>query len=234
MTSPTGVTFGQATNVVIDANGMSVAPQRPYTLLESWERAFVAEWESVEAMGASIQASPPPGGLPDGAPNPNSVFREEGTGKLCRYVVDPDVARDKFVQQTDDGHEEVRERTAFRLQYVALSLAAAREATDRRNVDRGDPETDFWCGYTWIRGGYSPERWAPVAVQMQTQGKPSLVFDQPASPSDVARLRHEISRLDRTTAPMPIEAAAPQKRPRKAIATPSDTTAAGAQAPAED
>jgi hypothetical protein len=114
----------------------------------------------------------------------------------------------------------------MRKQYVALSLEAARLATDKRDPEKGDPETDFWCGYTWIRGGYSPELVAPVAVQMATQHAPVLTFDQPASPTDVARIRHEVSRIDRVNPTLPIETSKPA-RPRKAKPAP-DTQNDGA------
>lgn len=227
MTSPSGYSVGHAPSIVFDASGAAIQPKHAYISYERWERAFRREWGSIDEMAASLkEMAPPAEGLPDGAPSGNTVFRDE-RGTYFRYIVDPEFKREPFVS----GSDEVRERVQFKRQNVALSLTDAQERTDKRRPD--EPETDFWCGYTWIRGGYSPERTAPVVAQIDAiaNGGAPLVFDQPASPSDVARLRHEVSRLDRTTPTLPVEAP-PVKRGRKATTT--DNTTGGEIPPVED
>lgn len=210
--------MGSVGGIVFDANGVAVPPQLPYTSLEAWSSAFSREWASIEAMAASLATAPRAEGLPDQAPSPNTVYQDE-RGQLYRFVIDPDVTRRPFVQD-DMVHESVQ----MRKQYVALSLDAARAATDNRNAEAGEPETDFWCGFTWLRGGYSPERWAPVEVQRSAVhgGGPALVFTQPASPTDAARIRHEVANMDRRAPTLPIETAPKAKRGRPA--KPTDDT----------
>lgn len=215
--------------IVLDSQGVAVVPQAPYRLLDEWKAAYRPAWGTLEELDASLRTAPPPQGLPENAPNPNAVIAKNG--RLVRYVVDPDYFREPFVQRSDDGAEEVRERTKFIERYVALSLEGARTATDTRRED--EPGTDFWCGFTWIRDGVSPERWAPSETQargLSTAG-PSLIFDQPASPTAAARIRHEVANMDRRAATLPVETTAP-KRGRKAAPMPTDS--AGETPPAED
>jgi hypothetical protein len=239
VSSPTGATFGQQHGIVFDSQGVAQPPQRPYPIIEQYQRMYRTGWASLDELNASLQTAPPAGGLPDGAPSPNAVFLEDGM--LVRYVIDPDVKREPFVQ---DGA--VNERIQFRRQYVALTLEGARAATDKRNIDEGEPETDFWCGYTWIRGGYSAERTFPVMVQARQEGRrgSELVFNAPMSPTDAARIRHEVAHMDRTSPTLPVEtsqasgmarpSSEPKRgRPPKAATSTPDTTA-GETPPAED
>lgn len=231
MSSPTGQAFGNTHGIVFDSNGVAIPPKQGWSLLDGWERSYRAAWGSLDELNASLASAPEPKGLPEGAPSPNAVYLEGGA--LIRYVVDPDVKREPFVSRGTgpDGEDEVRERLQFRKQYVALTLEGARLATDKRK--EGEPETDFWCGYTWIRGGYSPERTAPVEVQIANLGTgPQLVFDQPASPTEAARIRHEVAAMDRRAPTLPIEPAAAQKRRGRPPKATDDT--AGATSPAED
>lgn len=200
--------------VVLDSSGVVVPPQLPWATPRQWPEMFREEWGSIEELSASLAAmAPKPAGLPDGAPSPNDVYRDDRTGLLYRHVIDPEFRREPFVQRNDDGSGEVRERLQFAKRFVALSMQKARDATDRRNAEAGEPETDFWCGYTWLRGGYSPERTGPVEAQMMAMrsGGAPLVFDQPASPSDAARLRHEVANLDRRSPTLPVESVSPKR-----------------------
>jgi hypothetical protein len=213
--------------LVLDSQGVAIPPRRPYDSIESYERLYRTDWASVDELKASLASAPPAEGLPDQAPDPNDVFLYEG--RLVRYVVDPAEQR-RFVVRNGA----VEEDTAFKRQAVALSLAGARSETDAGR------ETDFWCGFSWVRGGYSLERTFPVMVQVAAIGAGDrMVFTQPASPSDTARLRHELARVDRQTPPMPVETGAPAPKGKRgkqtspAAALP-DTSGAFDVPPTED
>lgn len=209
-----------AAGVVFDNQGVAIPPKASYPIIEQWARAYVTAWSSLEDMSNSLNAMAPTSkGLPEGAPSPNAVYAEGGM--LYRYIVDPDFQRVPFV-----NGDAVEERMQFRRQPVALTLDGARRETDQGR------ETDFWCGFTWIRGGYSPERTSPVEVQAEAerQGGQKLVFSQPMSPTDEARIRHEVARMDRQAPTLAVEPAAQKRRGRKS----SDDTAGGDLPPAED
>lgn len=183
-----------APGIVFDSQGVVVQPKLGYSMLDEVRRVYRTAWASLDDMNASIAANAPvPNGLPDGFPNPNHVFLADGL--LVRYVVDPDVERQYLVV---DDH--VEETIQARRQLVALTLEGARKETDAGR------ETDFWCGYTWIRGGYSPERTIPVMVQAAAAAKDAeaLTFRQPVSPTDAARVRHEVAAMDRKQPTLPV------------------------------
>lgn len=187
--------------LVIDAHGVAVPPRRPFLLLDEMLRKVKANgvWESREDMVASIEANAPkPDGLPQGSPNPNDVYSENGV--LYRFIVDPDFAREMVVRG-----DSVKERIQFKRRPVALSLVQARRMTDSSTAEE-DRTTDWWNGFTWMRGGYSPERDFTVIAQAASisVGSKPLVFEADANPSDVARLRHEMSRIDRNRPALPV------------------------------
>lgn len=220
-----GQAIGTVASPVFDSGGFMVAPKPSYGSIEQWGKEFRPFWESVDQMAASIQANAPePTGLPLGAPSPNTVYKDE-RGRLYRHVVDPNFTREPFVARADDGTEEVHERMQFTKNWVALSLKDARDATDRTKT--GEPPTDFWCGFTWLRGGYSQERYEYTELQklaVEFDSRP-LVFDQTASPTDAARIRHEVANMDRRNPTLPIETSATRRRGRPPKTAPSDDTA---------
>jgi hypothetical protein len=149
--NPSGQAIGAVASPVFDGSGFAILPKPSYASIEQWGREFRPVWNSIDEMAASIQANAPePTGLPPGAPNPNTVYRDD-RGRYYRHVVDPNFTREPFVARDDDGADEVHERMQFVKNWVALSLREARDATDR--IKSGEPVTDFWCGFTWLRGG---------------------------------------------------------------------------------
>lgn len=185
--------------LVMDAHGMAIPPKRPFVILEDYLRKVRASWPSKSEMAASIEANAPtPRGLPEGSPNPNDVY--EANGVLYRHIVDPEFLREMVVR---DG--KVREQIQFKKRPIALTMSEARRMTDTSTFE-DDHSTDFWNGFTWLRGGYSPERDFPSMVKaaMISVGDEPLIFEVDASPTDVAHLRHEMARLDRNSQIMPI------------------------------
>lgn len=181
-------------NINVDTH-IGQAPQRPYALLEDRMAQVTLGHRDLASLKAALAGVPRPESLPDGAPDPNEVVEEDG--RLVRYVVSQ-AARDAFVR---DGT--VYERVQFEPRGVALSQEAARVASQE-----GAP-TDYFNGFTWLRDGYKPEAdFAVMAQQANAGAKRDLVFDVEAAPTDVARIRHDIQRLDNARAPMPVEPSA--------------------------
>lgn len=176
-------------NINIDTH-VGQAPQRPYALLEDQMARVVGGYRTVDDLRAALEGQPEPPGLPDGAPNPNEIIDEGGS--LSRYVISQD-ARDFSVR---DG--QLMENITFERRAVALSMEGARTASQH-----GTP-TDYWNGFTWLRDGWKPERdfQTMVAGQAATGRK---VISVPAAPTDVARVRHDINRLDMARPPAPVE-----------------------------
>lgn len=188
-----------ARNINIDTH-IGQAPQRPYALLEDHMASIVDGYRDLGALKRALAGQDRPDSLPDGAPDPNEV-KDEG-GDLVRYVVGAGF-RDQLVR---DGR--VVERVTFEKRYVSLTMTGARAA------DSPERPTDYWNGFTWLRGGYKPERDFAVMMQIATgvNNKP-LVFDMPASSTDVAVLHHEMRRADAARPSLPVEA--PKRSTRK-------------------
>jgi hypothetical protein len=187
-----------ARNINIDTH-IGQAPQRPYALLEDHMAAIVDGYRDLGALERALAGQDRPDSLPDGAPHPNEV-KEEG-GDLVRYVVGPGF-RDQLVR---DGR--VVERVTFEKRYVSLTMAGARAA------DSPERPTDYWNGFTWLRGGFKPERDFPVMAHQANQpGAQDLVFEIEADPSNAAVLRHQIAAMDRGTPPLPVAHTRPASR----------------------
>jgi hypothetical protein len=186
-------------NINLDTH-VGNAPQRPYALLEDQMAQITSGYRDLGALQAALAGAPEPGGLPEGAPNPNDVV-EDG-GDLVRYVPSQDT-REHFIV-----NGEVRERIRFEKRYVSLTMQGARAA------DSPDRPTDYWNGFTWLRGGFKPERDFAVMTQMATgENNQPLVFDMPASSTDVAVLHHEMRRADAARPSLPVET--PKRSARK-------------------
>jgi hypothetical protein len=185
-------------NINLDTH-VGDAPQRPYALLEDQMAQITSGYRDLGALRAALAGAPEPSGLPDGAPNPNDV--EEDGGDLVRYVPSQDT-RDHFIV-----NGEIRQRIRFEKRYVALTMAGARAA------DSPARPTDYWNGFTWLRGGYKPERDFAVMMQIAAgvNNKP-LVFDMPASSTDVAVLHHEMRRADAARPSLPVETPAARSK----------------------
>ena len=180
-------------NINVDTH-IGQAPQRPYALLEDHLAAVrPAGYRTVEDLKAALATMPAPSGLPEGAPNPNDVV-EDRNGDLVRYVVSGDT-QDQFIR---DG--EIRQRIRFVPRYVSLTLEGARAA------DSPERPTDYFNGFTWLRGGFKPERDFTTVMQQSTaeDGTP-LVFDIAASATDVAVLHHEMRRAEAGRPSLPVE-----------------------------
>jgi hypothetical protein len=189
-------------NINIDTH-IGDAPQRPYAILEDHLASVADGYRDFAALSAALKGAPEPAGLPPGAPNPNEIVeRPDG---WVRYVVSGE-PRDRYVN--DRG--QVMERVRFTPRYVALSISGARAA------DSPDRPTDFWNGFTWLRGGYKPERDFAVMTQqaLGPENEP-LVFDMPASSTDVAVLHHEMRRADAARPSLPVEATPSERRTSK-------------------
>lgn len=187
-------------NINVDTH-VGQAPNRPYALLEDYMKVNDG-YRDLDALNAALANEPAPDSLPKGAPNPNEVVDEGGS--LVRYVPSNE-ARESFVR---DGV--VRERVRFTRRGVALSMDAARVASQH-----GTP-TDYWNGFTWLRDGFKPEKDFPVMAKTARNGAADeLVFDIEASPSAAATIRHEVGRLDAARAPLPVEPTAAPARKEK-------------------
>lgn len=186
-----GFTTTHHRNINIDTH-IGAAPQRPFALLEDQMASVSGGHASLEDLQASLKNAPRPEGLPDGAPNPNEI-QKDGAG-YYRVVV----SQEPREYVTVDGA--LKERMRFTKRRVAPTMAGARAASDS-----GTP-TDFWNGFTWLRDGYKPERDFQMILQSNQRGADDeLVFDVDASPTDVARISHEMGRLNASRAPFPAE-----------------------------
>jgi hypothetical protein len=172
-------------NINIDTH-IGDAPQRPYAILEDHLASVADGYRDFAALSAALKGAP--------EPDPNEI-----------YVVSGE-PRDRYVN--DRGL--VMERVRFTPRYVALSISGARAA------DSPDRPTDFWNGFTWLRGGYKPERDFAVMTQqaLGPENEP-LVFDMPASSTDVAVLHHEMRRADAARPSLPVEATPSERRTSK-------------------
>ena len=185
--------------LVLDADGMAIPPRRPFLVIDELLRKVRLGWATVGEMVASIAAEAPlTQGLPEGAPNPNDVLSENGV--YFRWIVDPDFHREMIVRGDD-----VKEQIQFKKRPIALTLELARRMTDSSNLET-DRTTDFWNGFTWLRGGYSPEREFTVMAQQAaiTHANKPMVFEVPAAPGDVARLRYAMDRINQNRPAMTV------------------------------
>lgn len=204
--------FGQA--VILDSQGAMQVPNRPYAVLDSAMREVPGPllgapndgpgWRTVEEMTASIRRNAPEArGLPEGAPNPNTVYLKDG--QYVRYVVDTSEAALPFIR---DGR--VKRPVRFTLRLVSLTLKGARAASAVVSADDA-PRTpcDWWSGYTWIRKGTIPERDFKVMQRMAGNSGigDALLFEQDVSPTDESVIRHQVEHLNRTRPTLPIETA---------------------------
>jgi hypothetical protein len=186
-------------NINVDTH-IGQAPQRPYALLEDQMARVAVGYRTMEDLQTAMAAAPEPQGLPAGAPNPNEVVQDRN-GEYVRYVP----SQDAIEQFERDG--QVMQRVRFTPRYVALTMEGARAATQEGR------ETDYWNGFTWLRGGYKPERDFPVMAQQAAgANQEPMVFEQVASPSDVAVLRHAVRQADLARAPLPVEPSRPATR----------------------
>lgn len=195
--------YGQA--IVLDMSGTVQVPNSPFAVIES-EMNKVQKghaWPNVEAMMSSIRRNAPEAkGLPKDAPNPNQIYNRDG--QYIRYVIDSSEIREHYVE-----NGVVMERVALAIRNVSLSLEGARRASGTLKSDGTTTHCDYWNGFTWLRNGYTPERDFPVMVQQASRSVDGtrLVFSQPVSPTDEARIRHEVSHMDRTRPTLPVETA---------------------------
>lgn len=187
-------------NINLDTH-IGAAPQRPYALLEDHLASVTGGFRSVDDLKAALASAPAPEGLPKGAPNPNEVTTDR-YGDLVRYVVATD-GPDRYVNERG----QIMDRVRFVPRYVALSQEQARAA------DTPDRPTDSWNGFTWLRGGYKPERDFPVMMQQSRgQADQPRVFEQPASATDVAVIHHEMRRAEAARPSLPVEDARPERK----------------------
>ena len=206
-----------ADTLVIDSNGVVQAPRLGYAVLQEALSAVRPQWSSIEELKQSLLNAPKAQGLPEGAPNPNELFMHQG--EMVRYVVDSREQRVPYVNDAGQVVEDVK----FRRVAVSLTLEGSRRASDN------GIETDFWNGFTWLRGGYSPERDFPSmmkAIEVAAEGD-SFTFTQPLPDTDVAVVRHQINRLDQQRPPMRVQTDKPKRgRPpaKPAEADASSTT----------
>ncbi len=184
-------------NINLDTH-LGAAPQRPYALLE--DHLYAPEgYRTLEDLQGALAGQDAPSGLPKGAPSPYEV-KDEG-GDLVRYVVSAEPQETVII----DGA--VKNRIRFAKRYVSLTKAGARAA------DEAGRPTDFWNGFTWLRGGVKPEKdFAVMAHQQQLGETDGMVFEVDASPSDAAVLRHQVARMDLATPPVPVERSEPARR----------------------
>lgn len=196
--------LGQA--IVFDQQGVMQVPNRPYTVIDSALREVPAPlnpddgpgWRTVEEMTASIRRNAPePKGLPEGAPNPNTVYLKDG--QYVRYVVDTAEAATTYIR---DGR--VMRDVRFTPRLVSLTLKGARAASAA-----GTTPCDWWSGFTWIRRGQIPERDFKVMQKLAEHSNIGdvLTFEQPVSPTDEAVIRHQVEHLNRVRPTLPIETA---------------------------
>lgn len=226
--------YGQA--IVLDMSGTIQVPNSPYTVIESEMNKLqrMNTWPNIQAMMSSIKRNAPePKGLPDGAPNPNTVYQKDG--QYIRYTIDSSEARENYVE---DGI--VKERIPFTARMVSLSLDGARKASGALKADGTTTRCDYWNGFTWLRNGYTPERDFPVIAQQSSRSVDGqrLVFSQPVSPTDEARIRHEVAHMDRTRPTLPVEMASTIDAPVSAAQSvpfpEADSVTYDAVAPTED
>lgn len=178
-------------NINIDTH-VGQAPNRPYALLEDQMASVVGGYRTMADLRRALRGQPKLGFLPDGAPNPNDVVEKDGA--LVRYVISSEPRERVLV----DGV--VKERLRFQKRNVALSMEAARTASQE-----GVP-TDYWNGFTWLREGFKPELdFNAMTKAAQTSADEPLVFDADVSPTDAAVLRHEVGRMDAAHPPLPVE-----------------------------
>jgi hypothetical protein len=195
-----GFATSHVRNINVDTH-IGQAPQRPFALLEDQMASVSGGYADLTALMASLKNAPRPQGLPDGAPNPNEI-KEDGSGGYYRVVV----SQEPREYVTVDGA--LKERIRFTKRRVASTMVGARGASEA-----GTP-TDFWNGFTWLRDGYKPERDFQMILQSQQAGADEeLVFDADASPTDTARLQHEMGRLAASRAPFPAETSKGAVRP---------------------
>lgn len=201
--------YGQA--IVLDMSGTVQVPNTPYAVIESEmnkvQRTNPGEigpsWPNLQAMLGSIKRNAVPAqGLPKDAPNPNQVYLHDG--QYIRYVIDSSETREHYVE-----NNVVHERISLVIRNVSLSLEGARRASGTLKADGTVTHCDYWNGFTWLRNGYTPERDFPVMAQQASRSVQGtrLVFSQPVSPTDEARIRHEVSHMDRTRPTLPVETA---------------------------
>lgn len=181
---------------VVTIDGSIAAPRMPYPQIDSEMNKIHRSnvWPTVDAMLASIrQNAPEPKGLPEGAPNPNTVYLKNG--QYVRYIVDTSETAEPFVE-----NGVVKRPISFKTRAVSLSLEGARKAT------AAGTDCDYWNGFTWFRKGYTPERDFPVMMHQASLGVAGerLIFAQPVSPSDEAQIRHEVSHMDRSRPTLPV------------------------------
>src|SRR5947209_8004779 len=80
-------------------SGTVQMPNRPYAVIEAEMSKIQGghAWPSVEALASSLKTgAPEPRGLPEGAPNPNTVYLKNG--QYVRYVVDTSEAQQPYVK----------------------------------------------------------------------------------------------------------------------------------------
>lgn len=194
-------------NINVDTH-IGQAPQRPYALLEDQMARVVGGYRTVADLQQALAGQERAPGLPDGAPDPNEVVDEGGS--LYRYVVSQEPRA--FVVR--DGA--LMEDIVFERRAVSLSMEGARTASQN-----GTP-TDYWNGFTWLRDGWKPERdFQVIASGRATDGAQRVVVSAPASPTDTARLQHEVNRMNLAQPPVPTEAPA-RAESRKAAARKED------------
>ncbi len=202
--------------LVIDSNGVVQAPRNAYVVLQEALNMVRSGWATLEDLKQSLQSAPPARGMPEGAPSPHQLFDYQG--QMVRHVIDSNEQRVPYINEAGQVVEDIK----FRRVAVSLTLEGARKATD------SGAETDFWNGFTWLRGGYSPERDFPSmvkAMELAAEGA-ALTFTQALPDTDVAVVRHQMQRIDQQRPPLTVQTTQKPRQGRPKLPHETDQTAA--------